>query len=289
MNQSPKVPPRFVPTLTEVVPIEPVDEPAEAAKPSAGLDQALAQVERSFGQQTAVVEHAVPADPAVTPSAAATAPVVTAAAVAAPAVAAPLVSFHSPWLADGLYARGKPASIPHELPPLPASLPPQQPFADASAQLDAPQGLHVEQEAELQEIAAPQESSPLEHAQQSELAAELEQAVAEAVPTLGAGSHGDEKSSAALVDDSAHPSGQRGQAAAQPLPIDEEQLTRQLMAHVDQLLEQRIKEAVEAAVQEQTQLLVSRLREGVEAAVRASVHQAVEAAALTASTSSNKA
>ena len=60
------------------------------------------------------------------------------------------------------------------------------------------------------------------------------------------------------------------------------------MAHVDQLLEQRIKEAVEAAVQEQTQLLVSRLREGVEAAVRASVHQAVEAAALTASTRSNK-
>ena len=283
MNQSPKVPPRFVPTLTEVVPIEPVDEPAEAAKPSAGLDQALAQVERSLGQQTEV-EHAEPAEPAVTPSVAATAPV-----VAVPAVTAPLVSFHSPWLADGLYARGKPASIPHELPPLPASLPPQQPFADASAQLDAPKGLHVEQEAELQEIAAPQESSPLEHAQQSELASELEQAVAEAVPTLGAGSHGDEKSSAALVDDSAHLSGQQGQAAAQPLPIDEDQLTRQLMAHVDQLLEQRIKEAVEAAVQEQTQLMVSRLREGVEAAVRASVHQAVEAAALTASTSSNKA
>ena len=287
MNQSPKVPPRFVPTLTEVVPIEPVDEPAEVAKPSAGLDQALAQVERSFGLQTEI-EHAAPAEPAVTPSAAATVPVVTAPAVAAAAVAAPLVSFHSPWLADGLYARGKPASIPHELPPLPASLPPQQPFADASAQLDAPQGLHVEQAAELQEIAAPQESSPVEHAQQSELAAELEQAAAEAVSGLDAGSDGDAKS-AALADDSAHLSGQQGQVAAQPLPIDEEQLTRQLMAHVDQLLEQRIKEAVEAAVQEQTQLLVSRLREGVEAAVRASVHQAVEAAALTASTSSNKA
>lgn len=281
MNQSPKVPPRFVPTLTEVVPIEPVDEPAEVAKPSAGLDQALAQVERSFGLQTEI-EHAAPAEPAVTPSAAATVPVVTAATVAAP-----LVSFHSPWLADGLYARGKPASIPHELPPLPASLPPQQPFADASAQLDAPQGLHVEQAAELQEIAAPQESSPLEHAQQSELAAELEP-VAEAVSAFDAAKDGDAKS-AALVDESAHPSGQQGQAAAQPLPIDEDQLTRQLMAHVDQLLELRIKEAVEAAVQEQTQLLVSRLREGVEAAVRASVHQAVEAAALTTSTSSNKA
>ena len=280
MNQSPKVPPRFVPTLTEVVPIEPVDEPAEAAKPSAGLDQALAQVERSFGQQTEV-EHAEPAEPAVTPSVAATAPV-----VAVPAVTAPLVSFHSPWLADGLYARGKPASIPHELPPLPASLPPQQPFADASAQLDAPKGLHVEQEAELQEIAATQESLPVEHAQQSELAAELEP-VAEAVSAIDAAKDGDAKS-AALVDDSAHLSGQQGQAAAQPLPIDEDQLTRQLMAHVDQLLEQRIKEAVEAAVQEQTQLMVSRLREGVEAAVRASVHQAVEAAALTASTSSNK-
>ena len=145
----------------------------------------------------------------------------------------------------------------------------------------------MEQAAELQEIAAPQESSPVEHAQQSELAAELEQAAAEAVSGLDAGSDGDAKS-AALADDSAHLSGQQGQVAAQPLPIDEEQLTRQLMAHVDQLLEQRIKEAVEAAVQEQTQLLVSRLREGVEAAVRASVHQAVEAAALT-STSSNKA
>ena len=281
MNQSPKVPPRFVPTLTEVVPIEPVDEPAEAAKPSAGLDQALAQVERSFGQQTEV-EHAEPAEPAVTPSVAATAPV-----VAVPAVTAPLVSFHSPWLADGLYARGKPASIPHELPPLPASLPTQQPFADASAQLDAPKGLHVEQEAELQEIATTQESLPVEHAQQSELAAELAP-VAEAVSAIDAAKAGDAKS-AALVDDSAHLSGQQVQAAAQPLPIDEDQLTHQLMAHVDQLLEQRIKEAVEAAVQEQTQLLVSRLREGVEAAVRASVHQAVEAAALTASTSSNKA
>ena len=104
MNSSSKTPPRFVPTLTEIVPVE-------VAKEEAGEDGSSSM--RAHVPDAAADSLAI--------------------------AAAPLAPFHSPWLADGLYVRGLPAAIPHDLPPLPESLPPQQPFADPSVEFqDSP-------------------------------------------------------------------------------------------------------------------------------------------------------
>ena len=223
MNPSSKVPPRFVPTLTEVVPIDTTEDEAESPKNASSLDQALADVERSLG--------AVDAPEAM---------------VATPAVAAaPLASFHSPWLADGLYVRGKPASIPHDLPPLPEALPPQQPFADLAVELPV-EGA----------VANPTQSpEPLE-----ELAEIIEPVLSAAVPAL----------SDVAVDDSAE--------SPEPAVLSEaaeELLVQRLMAHVEQTLQVRLQEAMNLVVQQQAEVFAQRLREEVEAAVRLSVRDAV--------------
>lgn len=128
MNSSSKTPPRFVPTLTEIVPVE-------VAKEEAGEDGS-----------SSMRAHV--------PDAAADSLVIA---------AAPLAPFHSPWLADGLYVRGLPAAIPHDLPPLPESLPPQQPFADPSVEFqDLVQG--VEPLLEQREPESVQGESIADHA-----------------------------------------------------------------------------------------------------------------------------
>ena len=165
---------------------------------------------------------------------------------AAPAVAtAPLASFHSPWLADGLYVRGKPASIPHDLPPLPEALPPQQPFADLAVELPV-------EAAVANPIQSPE---PLE-----ELAEIIEPVLSAAVPAL----------SDVAVDDSAE--------SPEPAVLSEaaeERLVQRLMAHVDQTLQARLQEAMNLVVQQQAEVFAQRLREEVEAAVRLSVRDAV--------------
>lgn len=99
MNSSSKVPPRFVPTLTEVVQIE-----------SSGLAESG---EVQAQQPSSDADFTSASEP---PSSA---------AIDEPVAKA----FQSPWLADGLYARHRSAGIPRDLPPLPDSLPPQQSFA----------------------------------------------------------------------------------------------------------------------------------------------------------------
>lgn len=130
MNSSSKTPPRFVPTLTEIVPVE-------VAKEEDGSSSMQAQAER--------VPDAALADSL---------------AIAA----APLAPFHSPWLADGLYVRGLPAAIPHDLPPLPESLPPQQPFADPSVEFQDSPVQGVEPLLEQREPESVQGESIADHA-----------------------------------------------------------------------------------------------------------------------------
>ena len=236
MNNSSKVPPRFVPTLTEVVPVEAGDEGAAAQKLESTLDDTSVEAEPA---------EAAPSEPSA-PS------------------APPLASFHSPWLADGLYARNKPAGIPHDLPPLPESLPPQQPFAYTA----------VEPAFELQEEGVlPDKREPVfapEPAPESaqELDAEDES------PALNVGQAVQVSEEIYAEPDSTEPEELAWNEQAPQ--VTEEYLVHRLMQRVDLILEQRLKEAIAVVVQEQTRSLVPRLREEVESVVRQSVYEAVE-------------
>lgn len=241
MNNSSKVPPRFVPTLTEVVPVEAGDEGAAAQKLEPTLDDTPAEAE--------------PAD--VAPS--------TPSAPSAP----PLASFHSPWLADGLYARNKPAGIPHDLPPLPESLPPQQPFAYTAVE----PAFELPQEGVLPDkqepVFAPE---PVQELAQQESPQGLD--AEDAGPALDVGQAVQVSEEIYAEPDSTEPEDLAWNEQAPQ--VTEEYLVHRLMQRVDLILEQRLKEAIAVVVQEQTRSLVPRLREEVESVVRQSVYEAVE-------------
>ena len=228
MNNSSKVPPRFVPTLTEVVP----SEVGEAAAEPQGVEPALDQAQ--------VDEEA--ADAAAT---------------------APLASFHSPWLADGLYVRSRPATIPHDLPPLPESLPPQLPFSSASTDTNTSTGSFVESESE-----------------EDEESHFMSEAVVETEPALKTEDLAPAPEAVQLSEEIyAEPDSSEAETLvwnAEAPQVTEEYLVHRLMQRVDLVLEQRLKEAIAIVVQEQTRSLLPRLREEVESVVRQSVYEAVE-------------
>lgn len=83
-----------------------------------------------------------------------------------------------------------------------------------------------------------------------------------------------------VVHDAHAPAMQQAGVALPPMkrrqPDDiEEQLIHRVMQRVDVALDQRMREAIAAVVQEQTRSLVPRLREAVEFVVRDVVHEAV--------------
>ena len=228
MNSSSKVPPRFVPTLTEVV------------QPESDTSQ---EVSDELHTNAALPEEVDTSEPL--------------APVAQEEVATG--SSHSPWLADGLYARRKPAAIPHELPPLPDSLPPQQPFAHVDAakdSVDEPQA----DEVELPEVGAEKAKDTAPETPES-VEPIIEAASAEA----------DHEQAAELVEEE-----ERLAWNAEAPQVTEEYLVHRLMQRVDLVLDQRLKEAISIVVQEQTRSIVLRLREEVESVVRQAVYEAVE-------------
>lgn len=260
MNSSSKVPPRFVPTLTEVV------QP-EAAAPEGIADSAQpAAPESSQGAVQQVPGPRTLGDSVV-------------------ALARP--SFHASWLADGLYGRGRPAGIPHQLPPLPESLPPQQSFAQSMAEevVEAISAGKAEPETELA-AAEVVEALPLADP-------------AEQPAVTDAGQPQDEElqpGSEALDEEAAEPliQAQDLEQAVEPSPVfqaaglqqaldahgavvTEEYLVHRLMQRVDLVLEQKLREAIAQVVEAQTRSMVLRLREEVETVVRQSVYEAVEA------------
>ncbi len=251
MNSSSKVPPRFVPTLTEVVQPEAaaLEDTADSAQ-SASPEQSHGAAQQVLGPRT-LGDSVVP-------------------------LARP--SFHTSWLADGLYGRGRPAGIPHQLPPLPESLPPQQSFAQSMAG-------QVEPETEL-------------------VTAELVEAFpladqAEQPSVTDAGQPQDEELQPGpeiLDEEAAEPlvQAQDVEQAVEPAPVfgaaglqqaldehgavvAEEYLVHRLMQRVDLVLEHKLKEAIAQIVEAQTRSMVLRLREEVETVVRQSVYEAVEA------------
>lgn len=255
MNSSSKVPPRFVPTLTEVV-------QTDALSADSAIDSAATAVPRRVGALSEQ-EHSETSENAARPS------------------------FHSPWLSDGLYVRSKPATIPHELPPLPDSLPPQQPFAelteDVAVRSDAGERLEPESSAvevlESPLVADTDTSAPKREQSTSDAldgtftARPREQAVNIEVESTACSS---ESSMPELVEGlgvSSLAEALDGQSGAQA----EEYLIHRLMQRVDLVLEERLKEAIAQVVEAQTRSMVLSLREEVESVVRQSVYEAVDA------------
>lgn len=229
MNPPSKVPPRFVPTLTEVVPSASAEDAAEPQRAEPELDPAQSQVQAEDESGDKV------------------------------ASTSPLASFHSPWLADGLYVRSRPATIPHDLPPLPESLPPQQPFASTSAV--ATNDAEAEAHKELLVEPEPGLSTQAEVTEEIEPVVEVGQAVRVSEQIYA---EPDRSEAETLVWNEEAPQ------------VTEEYLVHRLMQRVDLVLEQRLKEAIASVVQEQTRSLLPRLREEVESVVRQSVYEAVE-------------
>jgi hypothetical protein len=260
MNSSSKVPPRFVPTLTEVV-------QSEAAVPEDAADNAQsAQLEQPQGAAQQVLGPRTLGDSVV-----------------------PLVrpSFHTSWLADGLYGRGRPAGIPHQLPPLPESLPPQQSFAQSMA-AEAVKAISAGQ------MEPEPESATAEFVEVFPLADQAEQSA-----ITDAGQAPDEvlqPGPESFHEEAAEPLVQAQDVvqAVEPEPVfeavglqqaldahgavvTEEYLVHRLMQRVDLVLEHKLKEAIAQVVEAQTRSMVLRLREEVETVVRQSVYEAVEA------------
>lgn len=228
MNSSSKAPPRFVPTLTEVVPAEAL--PSHCVPDSTAIAESAQVTNRSEEEQPGVCETSV------------------------------RPSFHSPWLSDGLYVRGAPPTIQHELPPLPESLPPQQPFSELPA--DEKQLIELEsQSPETESLVDPLRedvSLPSERSDHSANSACRLNSIPGAIDNKGA-------SSLAEVLD--------GQSGAQA----EEYLIHRLMQRVDLVLEERLKDAIAQVVETQTRSMVRNLRQEVESVVRQSVYEAVDA------------
>ncbi|QXZ11109.1 hypothetical protein KUF54_07990 [Comamonas sp. Y33R10-2] len=228
MNSSSKTPPRFIPTLTEEVAPAAAPEAADDSSAHAGEhSESSSALEESINQVARVLTQPESHE--------STAP-------------KPRASFHSPWLADGLYVRGQAASIPHELPPLPESLPPQQPFAQ-SAEVEPASN----QAAALIEV-------PDLPANEVDVNGELDEVEAAGTP---------KPSQLTASPDSEIPT-------AFAASISEEQLVNRLMQRIDLVLEQRLKAAIEQVVEAQTRSLVLHLRDELESLVRHSVHEAVE-------------
>ncbi|CAM4380078.1 DUF2486 domain-containing protein [Comamonas aquatilis] len=235
MNSTPRIPPRFVPTLTEVIAAE---HESAAAEQDATSSEGVPMPESA--QQPELVPDAL-------------------GALAVPKQAA---AFHSPWLADGLYAKRGAAALPKELPPLPEALPPQPSFASAEVIAAANPGPAADVHLET-DLLAQAESHPLDIANLPELGAEPVRELESALPL------------ATSLPTTQQP--QQGLVAnALASAVSEEDLVHRLMQRVDLVLEQRLREAIAQVVQEQTRTMVLRLRQEVETVVRQSVYEATE-------------
>ncbi|WP_120967521.1 hypothetical protein [Comamonas sp. lk] len=235
MNSTPRIPPRFVPTLTEVIDAE--------------RESAVAEQDAARAKEMPLREPAP--QPELAPD--------TLGALAVPKQAA---AFHSPWLADGLYAKRGAVALPKELPPLPEALPPQPSFSPAEVIEAASQ----EPAAEAQvETAALVQAEPhaLDISNLAELGSEPVREH-ESAPPQATGLPSPQQPQQGLV------------ANALASAVSEEDLVHRLMQRVDLVLEQRLREAIAQVVQEQTRTMVLRLRQEVETVVRQSVYEATE-------------
>lgn len=228
MTSASRTPPRFVPTLTEVIDAERDSAAAEAKVSSAGEVPVPVPMQQPEMAQDPLGTWVVPGQGA---------------------------AFHSPWLADGLYARRGMAGLPRALPPLPEALPPQPSLIASTI---------TEQVAD-----ARLETAPLPQAESPELGTGAQAVCGQKSVNVD----GCELSSAGCWQQQT----QEGLVAnALASAVSEEDLVHRLMQRVDLVLEQRLREAIAQVVQEQTHSMELRLRQEVETVVRQSVYEAME-------------
>ncbi|MFI8616543.1 hypothetical protein ACIGHN_13660 [Acidovorax sp. NPDC077693] len=236
-QQPPRTPPRFVPTLTEVV-------QTPDAVPAHGAPGApLAPASPVAAGRTTVVSSPLP--PVVRPAAAG----VAAPAVQVSAVRPPLPSAQPPAVMTQ-----RPAPAPA---PVPASIPAPA-AASGSAGVSA--------------SASATASAPVASANANTAASPLAAAASAGVltrrlPAVDAPAPPPASAPRAMV---APP------AVARALPDGfEEYMVHRVMQRVDVVLDQRLREAIATVVQEQTRSVLPRLREEIESVVRHAVYEAV--------------
>jgi hypothetical protein len=252
MNSA-KAPPRFVPTLTDVVQGDPETEPAS--------DPAPASTAAPVVRDVATVVHAAeeplePAEPAG-------------------------------WAREGMLAQRRGVvGMPASLPPLPPEVtgrftaaddaprpadPGPEPESAAGPVLVPPAVLASDNAPEQQVQAEAPGAVPL-----PETAAQaMEQFPATAVPAAGSPAAGPPAAGSPAAEPPSVSEAMDGLWEAQAQKITEEYLVHRLMQRVDLVLDQRLRDAIATVVQEQTRSIVVRLREEVESVVRQAVYEAV--------------
>lgn len=233
---SAKVPPRFVPTLTDVVP----GHAAPGAEPGTPVDALMDLPAPVPAPQASVVEAQPDA---------------------------------MPWAREGMLApRRGVVSLPASLPPLPPGLAPQPSLLDELTQMPETQAEtqpgrqepaaaladEVDAAAQVAHMSDPAAAPSFES--MAERAAGPVAPAADALPAPATPSVGD------AMD---------GFWEAHAQKITEEYLVHRLMQRVDLVLDQRLREAIASVVQEQTRSIVVRLREEVESVVRQAVYESV--------------
>lgn len=256
MNSSSKTPPRFVPTLTEVV-------PASIDPEAAALDAMEADLSAEPPSELAVPQNA-----------------------SAPGLQPVL---HSPRLADAVAGVRGISAIPRNLPPLPDSLPPQQSLSGSGvmpAHAELSESVNADTIAQvnvgdLDSVSGGQaQEAAAEHAPARTLAGDSEReplssevfSEAEGPAALSLAEPALENSVAAGANAPLAPDADWNDPHAQQL---REQLAQRLMHRVDQMLEERLREAISAVVEDQARSMALQLRKEVETLVRASLQQAV--------------
>ncbi|MDR3016717.1 MAG: hypothetical protein LBV56_14865 [Delftia acidovorans] len=241
-----KTPPRFVPTLTDVVAVDAVQVPAQA------------QVQ--------------------TPAQAIEPP-------APPMSELPLTDEATPWASEGMLApRRGVVTLPASLPPLPQDLEPQSPMVTekpAPQEIPAPAmqpvlsdylrpsapsvEMQLAQESRLADVASAGDVAPAEEVVPADPVVPVVQAVA-AEAAAGPAPASPAMPAAPTMESIWDSHAQQ---------VTEEYLVHRLMQRVDLVLDQRLRDAIATVVQQQTRSIVVRLREEVESVVRQAVYEAV--------------
>lgn len=250
-----KTPPRFVPTLTDVVAVDAVQVPAQA-------------------QVQAPIQAIEPPAP--------------------PVSELPLTDEATPWASEGMLApRRGVVTLPASLPPLPQDLEPQRPMVtEQAAPEEIPTPAMQPVLSDYQPPSAP--SVEMQLAQESRLAEMADVTDVAGAASAGDVVPAGEAVPADLVvpvvqavvaEAAAGPAPASPAMPAAPTmesiwdshaqQVTEEYLVHRLMQRVDLVLDQRLRDAIATVVQQQTRSIVVRLREEVESVVRQAVYEAV--------------
>lgn len=251
-----KTPPRFVPTLTDVVAVDAVQEPVQAVEPPAPLAHPVSEL---------------PLTDEATPWASEGMLAPRRGVVTLPASLPPLPQDLEPQR-PMVTEQAAPEEIP--TPAMQPVLSDYQPPSAPSVEMQLVQESRLAEMAEMADaadvaggadVAATGDVAPVGEVVPADLVVPVVQAVvaeAAAAPTPAAPAMPAAPTMESIWDSHAQ-------------QVTEEYLVHRLMQRVDLVLDQRLRDAIATVVQQQTRSIVVRLREEVESVVRQAVYEAV--------------